>query len=140
MFLLLLFTYLSKCVAQVPADNPSQSLPESLTHDSNHPVLPTPWVEDGVTHHDVYKLGVKGQYATIPLRTDGYDHLSTFCYSSVPLSIYQGDIFCRIPYTWCMEIYSGNIRFVEGYWNVLCNLHFFYKKLPKCFHSSLKLK
>ena len=52
----------------------------------------------------------------------------------------QGDIFCRIPYTWCMEIYSGNIRFVEGYWNLLCNLHFFYKKLPNCFHSNLKLK
>ena len=89
MILLILFTFLSKCVAQVPADNPSQSSsPESLTQDPNHPpVLPTPWVEDGVTHQDVYKLGVKGQYANIPLRTDGYDHLSTFCYSSVPLSI-----------------------------------------------------
>jgi len=50
-------------------------------------VYPSPWVEDGVTHHHVYKLGVKGQYATIPTATDGYDHLSTFCYPSVPLSI-----------------------------------------------------
>ena len=47
----------------------------------------TPWVEDGITHQDVYQLTAKGQYATIPPRTDDYDHLSTFCYPSTPLSI-----------------------------------------------------
>ena len=49
--------------------------------------FPSPWPEDGVSHQDVYKLGVKGHFATIPPRTDGYDQLSTFCYPSVPLSI-----------------------------------------------------
>eukprot|EP00092_Neocalanus_flemingeri_P028995 GFUD01031478.1.p1 GENE.GFUD01031478.1~~GFUD01031478.1.p1 ORF type:complete len:450 (+),score=145.71 GFUD01031478.1:33-1382(+) len=50
-------------------------------------VFPTPWVEDGVSHPDVYRMGVKGQYATFNASTDQYEHLSIFCYPSVPLSI-----------------------------------------------------
>ena len=81
---------ISHAQGEVPYD--AQATEESLTSPplSSLPlhVLPTTLVGEGVTHHDVYKLSKKGQYATIPARTDGYDHLSTFCYPSVPLSIY----------------------------------------------------
>merc|ERR1719228_1956558 len=50
-------------------------------------VASVPWVEDGDTHQNVYRLDVKGQYAKIDASTDSYDHLSTFCYSSVPPSL-----------------------------------------------------
>jgi len=50
-------------------------------------VYPTPWIEDGVNHINVHKLDVKGQFAKINASIDGYDHLSTFCYTSVPSSL-----------------------------------------------------
>ena len=90
MILFLFLTNLcSHVLGVVPYD--AQATGELLTTPSSSlpvHVLPIPLVEEGVTHQDVYKLSAKGQYATVTARTDGYDHLSTFCYPSVPLSIY----------------------------------------------------
>jgi len=65
----------------------SLSLPGHHAQSSEVKVASAPWVEDGVTHQNVYRLDVKGQYAKIDASTDSYDHLSTFCYSSVHPSL-----------------------------------------------------
>jgi len=89
---LLLVSLPSSLSVKVTADNPSEvTTDEKDTKTDPSPdlnlVLTSPWVEDGVTHQDVYKLGNKSQYVTIPTRKDKYEHLSIFCYPSVPLSI-----------------------------------------------------
>jgi hypothetical protein len=56
-------------------------------HAQSSKVASIPWQEEGVNHQNVYSLDVKGQYAEINASTDAYDHLSTFCYSSVPPSL-----------------------------------------------------
>jgi len=63
------------------------SLPGLQAHSSELQVASAPWEEEGVSHQNVYRLDVKGQYAKIEASTDSYDHLSTFCYSSVPPSL-----------------------------------------------------
>ena len=70
-----------------PEDRQTKSKVYSSPAIDVNKVNSTPWVEEGIPDQDVYKLTAKGQYATIPPRTDDYDHLSTFCYPSIPLSI-----------------------------------------------------
>jgi len=63
------------------------SLPGLQAHSSEMQVASAPWEEEGVSHQNVYRLDVKGQFAKIEASTDSYDRLSTFCYSSVPPSL-----------------------------------------------------
>jgi len=71
----------------VPSYVALQESPSSNKTPPSLNVSATPWVEEGITHHNVYRLVEKGQFATIHARTDGYENLSTFCYSSVPSSL-----------------------------------------------------
>jgi len=71
----------------VPSYLALQESPNSNKTPPSLNVSATPWVEGGTTHHNVYRLVEKGQFATIQARTDGYETLSTFCYSSVPSSL-----------------------------------------------------